>query len=58
MKDWSMIAKAAAADIPAADVARAAQTLNGLEEVFRPMAQSLTPEMEPALAFHADPEQA
>ena len=54
MKDWSAIAKASGLDIPANDAAGAASALNGLEAIFRPLAQSLTPEMEPAVAFHAD----
>jgi hypothetical protein len=57
MKDWTAIAKAAGLDIPASDAARAAQTLNVLEEVFRPLAGSLTPEMEPAFTFRADQDQ-
>jgi hypothetical protein len=56
MKDWNLIAKASAPDIPASDAARAGQSLNGLEELFRPLTQSLTPEMEPASSFRADPE--
>lgn len=58
MKDWISIAKAAGLDIPAKDVSRIAEPLNSLEEVFRPLAASLTPEMEPAASFRADQEQA
>jgi hypothetical protein len=54
MKDWSLIAKAVAPDIPANDASRAAQPLNALEDVFRPLAQGLTPEVEPAFSFGAD----
>ena len=57
MKDWASAAKAAGLDIPAKDVSRIVQPLNSLEEVFRPLAQSLTPEMEPATLFRADQEQ-
>jgi hypothetical protein len=57
MPDWTLIAKAAAPDIPAKDVSRIAQPLNGLEEVFRPLVTALTPEMEPAALFRAEPEQ-
>jgi hypothetical protein len=58
MKDWSLTAKAAGLDIPAKDIARIVQPLNGLDEVFRPLVRSLTPEMEPAVLFRADPERA
>jgi hypothetical protein len=58
MKDWALTAKAAGLDIPAKDISRMVQPLKDLEEVFRPLAQSLTPEMEPAVSFHADQEQA
>lgn len=58
MKDWSLIAKAAGLDIPAREMARIAQPLDGLEEIFRPLVRSLTPDMEPAASFHPDEEQA
>ena len=58
MKDWAAIAKAAGLDIPAKDLSRTSQALNGLEEAFRPLAASLTPDMEPAATFAADGEQA
>jgi len=58
MKDWVLNAKAARLDIPDKDLSRVVQPLNGLEEIFRPLAASLTPEMEPAVSFHADEEQA
>jgi hypothetical protein len=58
MKDWSLIAKAAGLDIPAKEIARNSQPLNNLDEVFRPLANSLTPETEPAFSFRADQEQA
>jgi hypothetical protein len=57
MKDWVSIAKANGLDIPAKDVAKIAPALDGLEEVFRPLVKSLTPEMEPAAIFRAEPEQ-
>ena len=58
MKDWTSIAKAAGLDIPAEAAGRIAQPLNALEETFRPLVRNLTPEMEPALSFRADQEQA
>ncbi len=56
MKDWTAIAKASAPDIPAKEASKATVPLNALEEVFRPLAGSLTPEMEPAVSFRADQE--
>jgi hypothetical protein len=58
MKDWPSIAKAAGLDIPAKEASRHCQPLDSLEEVFRPLADALTPEMEPAFSFRADEEQA
>jgi len=58
MKDWTSIAKACAPDIPASDAGRIAEPLNALEEAFRPLARTLTPEMEPAPVFRADGERA
>ena len=58
MKDWTALAKASGLDIPAKEVAKNTPPLDGLEEVFRPLAKSLTAEMEPAAIFHADLEQA
>jgi hypothetical protein len=56
MKDWSVLAKAGGLEIPAKELERLAQPLNALDEVFRPLVQSLTPEMEPASIFRADEE--
>jgi len=58
MKDWPSIAKFVAPDIPAKEASKTTQPLNSLEEVFRPLAKSLTPEMEPAAIFRAGEEQA
>jgi hypothetical protein len=58
MKDWSAIAKAYGLDIPAKDAARNSPPLDSLDEVFRPLAKSLTPDMEPAATFRVDQEQA
>ena len=57
MKDWTAIAKASAPDIPAKEAAKTTVPLNALDDVFRPLAKSLTPEMEPASTFRADQEQ-
>ena len=57
MKDWSAIARAAGLDIPAKDLPRHTKPLDSLEETFRPLAQPLTPDMEPAFSFEAGQEQ-
>ncbi len=51
MKDWKALA--AAAGIPAADIDRSVAPLEALEKSFRPLAESLTPEIEPAFEFTA-----
>jgi hypothetical protein len=56
MKDWSAIARAHGFDIPPTELARAASTLEMLEQAFRPLTKRLTPEMEPALLFRAEEE--
>jgi len=58
MKDWTSIAKASGPDIPAQDAGAIAQSLNALDEAFRPLARSLTPDMEPAPVFRADEDHA
>lgn len=57
MKNWTSIAKGLAPDIPAQELARITEPLNTLEEVFRPLVQDLTPDMEPAAVFRAGEEQ-
>jgi hypothetical protein len=56
MTDWSLVAQSAGLDIPAEDLRRITQPLNALQEVFRPLAQGLTPDAEPAAVFRADEE--
>jgi len=56
MKDWAAIAKALGLDIPTDDARRIAVPLNALDEAFRPLVQTLTPDMEPAPVFRADME--
>jgi hypothetical protein len=53
MKNWSAIAAASELDIPAADVERIVKPLNGLEEIFRPLANTLAFADEPATTFEA-----
>ena len=51
MTDWKTLALARG--IPAADIDRIMPPLEALETSFRPLAQSLTPAMEPAVIYHA-----
>ena len=52
-KDWKKIARANRLEIPDADLERIGPTLDGLEGAFRPLAQSLAPETDPATIFRA-----
>jgi len=54
--DWKALAAARGLKIPAADLEAATRRLDALEETFRPLAQALTPDQEPAVAFRADAE--
>ena len=54
--DWKAIAKARGIEIPAADLEVIAPRLDALEAAFRPLTRQLTPDQEPAAAFHADAE--
>ncbi|HEY1239344.1 MAG TPA: hypothetical protein VGF16_02255 [Bryobacteraceae bacterium] len=56
MTDWKAIARARGLAIPEADVEKIAPRLDALEAAFRPLAVKLTPDQEPAVVFHADPE--
>ena len=49
MKNWSAIAAASGIDLPAADRDRIVKPLDALEQVFRPLADTLTFADEPAL---------
>lgn len=50
-KDWKKIARANGLAIPDASLERIAQSLDALEAGFRPLAQAIPPETEPALTF-------
>jgi hypothetical protein len=54
MKDWIAIAKLTIPDLPAQDIGRLVAPLAALEESFRPLAAALTPDQEPAVAFHVE----
>lgn len=50
-KDWKKIARANGLAIPDKDLDRITPALDALESAFRPLAQGLSPEMEPAVIF-------
>jgi hypothetical protein len=52
-KDWQAMAQARGLEIPAGEWGRIGPALDALEEVFRPLAARLPPELEPALVFRA-----
>jgi hypothetical protein len=56
MKDWKAIAKAAAPEIPEADVQRIVAPLNALEAAIRPLVKELPPDLEPAFGLDAEEE--
>ena len=49
MKDWTALAAASGIEIPPAEIARIVKPLESLEDAFRPLANSLTIDDEPAL---------
>jgi hypothetical protein len=49
--DWRAIARARGMELPTEDLERVAGPLEALEEVFRPLADGLGPEAEPAVEF-------
>jgi len=51
MKDWNSIARASGFEIPDQEIARITVPLAALEETFRPLVQSLTPDIEPYVAI-------
>lgn len=53
MTDWKKIASGREAGIPEADLDRVVESLKSLEEVFRPLAQKIAHDVEPAVTFHA-----
>jgi len=54
MRDWKAIAKARGIEIPAADLDRATNPLNEMEEIFRSLVPELTPDIEPAYALRLE----
>ena len=51
MKDWKLIVKAHGYDISEQELGRIKQTLDGLEETFRPLTSRIPLELEPAIIF-------
>lgn len=51
MRDWKALARARGLAIPAADLDRLTAPLDSLGETFRPLAERLTPGMEPSITF-------
>jgi hypothetical protein len=51
MTDWKSLAAARCPDIPGDAVASIIPSLEGLEAAFRPLAKTLTADVEPALVF-------
>ena len=51
MKDWNSIARASGLGIPDQEIARITVPLAALEATFRPLVQSLTPDIEPFVAI-------
>lgn len=56
--DWKLLAKARKLDIPEADLDRIAPVLETMERAFRPLAGEIPPEIEPAITFRLEPEEA
>jgi hypothetical protein len=57
MRDWSKIAEAEGFVIPPADLERSMPVLNALEAAFRPLLSRIPLDIEPAVTFHAAPEE-
>lgn len=47
MKDWKQIAQAHGLNLSARELDRVAEPLAALEETFRPLLKTLTPDLEP-----------
>ena len=54
--DWRALTAARGLDLPADEVEVIARRQESLEEAFRPLADRLTPDQEPAALFRADVE--
>ena len=52
MRNWKAIAQAHGLPLSAGDLDRVTKPLEALEETFRPLADRLTPDLEPDLSLH------
>jgi hypothetical protein len=52
-KDWKQIARISTPDVPPAQLDAIARALDAMEAAFRPLAQAIPPEAEPAPIFQA-----
>ena len=57
MKDWKKIASASQFQIPDADFERISPALDSLEKSFRPLVESVPPELGPAFIFRMPEEE-
>ena len=55
MADWKKISDGLGTHIPDTQLAAITPTLDGLEQLFRPLALSLTPEDDTATPFSPEP---
>ena len=54
MKDWKALAKASGSPLADKDLDRLTQPLETLEEIFRPLTNDLSPDLEPAVEFRVE----
>jgi hypothetical protein len=54
MRDWKAIAKASGSTLTAKDLDALTLPLERLEEVFRPLAKDLPPNLEPSVEFRME----
>ena len=54
MTNWKALAQAAGLGTDAQALERIAKPLERIETVFRPLAENLPPELEPACTFHPE----
>ena len=52
MKNWAALAQAHGLPLSGAELDRITQPLTALEKVFQPLAERLTPDLEPDLELH------
>lgn len=57
MKNWKLVAQGLDVAIPEADLPKLSQTLEAMDAAFRPLAEAIPDEIEPAVIFHIQPEE-